>query len=1533
MLEASEAPDPKESKVVSQLIEDTGDAIWADGGVSAILQAWLNAFPKGTGYDNSLIPQDTILPEPQAHLAPALILRKRTERSFVRIFKEICEQLSNPDNPVPGGVRDIVDDPDKTRPAYGHPDDSQESSALADTEIYFPLTANLEQIEIARQVASKRGVLVQGPPGTGKSHTIANLVCHLLASGKRVLVTSHTPRALKVLRGKFPKELAPLCVVALGEDSRSVAALEESVHGIATRFNNWTRAESNQKIKKCRESLDHARRQEAKLFLDLRSIREAETLRHPQRFGDYEGSLQQIAERLRREESCYAWVGTVTNETQDSPLQNYEALELLALIREIDEETEVELNLTTIDAKAGLPTPDTFAVLIKQETDARKLYDESANSREHPAYGRLNETNADDRALLISSLKAIHSTFQDIAKDIQPWMRDAAFHILAGQAKSWLELHELTLQHLQDISDQAARVSELSITGIEARDRAIIRAHAISLHQHLLSGGKLGFLTFRPKPVKEALYLIREVRVDGRLCDAIQPLAALLNWLSVREHLDALDEHWRHLVTPSGHTLVLRKAVYEDLAAKLGTCLELSDHLEKAKAAVHAIAGLPEPTWRDMPALAELEAAAEAVRGEERLREAAAKINAIAALFSDAGHNPKSHPVLAVLADAVRNRDVESYLSGYQQLVKLEKMRAKRDRRDSLLGCLSEKSPELCSQLVATLAEPAWDECFASFCAAWNWARADLWAQRMADPLEHQRLMRSIEDERSRIQATLAELASELAWQHCYSRLTRHTIAHLKAWQMAIKRIGKGTGKYANIHRRDAQDSLEQCRSAIPAWIMPLYRVAETVRIRPDIFDVVIIDEASQSGPEALFLQYIAKTIVVVGDEKQISPQFVGLDKQDVALLRAQYVADLPFSDSLGIEHSFFDHAFIRYEGHIRLREHFRCMPEIIQFSNNLCYSAAPLIPLKQFGAGRLSPTVRPFFVDEGYQKGRSPRVTNPPEAQAIAQSIEKCCSDPMYAGKSMGVISLLGEEQAKLIQSLLLDCVGPEEMEKRGIVCGDAYAFQGDERDVIFLSLVSAPGEGHRIGTLSGGTYVQRFNVAASRAREQMLLFHSATLSDLSPVCLRYKLLDYCQHPALQQGGVDDASVDQLRSRATEARRDLEQPPHPFESWFELDVFLRVVDRGFRVLPQLDVAGYRIDLVIEGMHGRLAVECDGDQWHGPERWEQDMARQRQLERSGYIFWRVRGSTFYRDPDNALSSLWGLLQRMRIFPNGVEEIQEVSHAASSSGITPPGVEETTLSSQIRSAPTGKVAPLVAINIGDDGDDEAEEESPEDTLAPEKIGQLTDANPNHNIACKHIETSTKIPFVPNGENHIDIDSLRNLMAEYRAWPQYYLPDPRTAPPKDVSQGLVDIVTTEGPMLCYRAYRLYVAAAGIAKVGKLVRSALNQAMHRAVSSGMLQEVNEFGLRDQIHKVVRPSGIPAISLRKRGDRTIEEIPPTELAYLMDEAVRLNPSLAHACPDDIFRLVLEAYELVRLTSNAQVALHRAWEIHNQRK
>ncbi|HEX6198103.1 MAG TPA: AAA domain-containing protein, partial [Jiangellaceae bacterium] len=221
-----------------------------------------------------------------------------------------------------------------------------------------------------------------------------------------------------------------------------------------------------------------------------------------------------------------------------------------------------------------------------------------------------------------------------------------------------------------------------------------------------------------------------------------------------------------------------------------------------------------------------------------------------------------------------------------------------------------------------------------------------------------------------------------------------------------------------------------------------------------------------------------------------------------------------------------------------------------------------------------------------------------------------------------------------------LLDRLGPIEMENRSLRVDRPEAFQGDERDVIFLGLVtSLEGDDgpRRIGVLSKRSDQQRINVAASRARDQVWVFHSVRPDQLSGGDVRRQYLEYLAQPGLDQ----DPDLGEVRPDVL----------HPaFDNIFEQRVYLAITARGYRVLPQYPAGRYRIDLVVMGGTDRLAIECDGDEFHDAGGEADDIVRQRELERLGWTFWRVRGSQFFRDPAAALEELWDLLDRLGIEP-------------------------------------------------------------------------------------------------------------------------------------------------------------------------------------------------------------------------------------------------------------------------------------------
>ena len=138
---------------------------------------------------------------------------------------------------------------------------------------------------------------------------------------------------------------------------------------------------------------------------------------------------------------------------------------------------------------------------------------------------------------------------------------------------------------------------------------------------------------------------------------------------------------------------------------------------------------------------------------------------------------------------------------------------------------------------------------------------------------------------------------------------------------------------------------------------------------------------------------------------------------------------------------------------------------------------------------------------------------TNELEADWIAALVAACCAHPAYKEATLGVISLLGEDQARAVLDRVRQRIAPEELEQRAFIAGDAYHFQGDERDVMFLSLVEAPGE-RRPAVLNGPTRPAALNVAASRARDQMWLFHSIDAEDFHPDDMRGRLLAHFAQP-----------------------------------------------------------------------------------------------------------------------------------------------------------------------------------------------------------------------------------------------------------------------------------------------------------------------------------------------------------------------------------------------------------------------------------
>ena len=835
------------------------------------------------------------------------------------------------------------------------------------------------------------------------------------------------------------------------------------------------------------------------------------------------------------------------------------------------------------------------------------------------------------REILLHLLDDLSKALREMGRNQADWHQSALQDVLHNKFQFWEELYQQILQSIEMVQEPVVKHNLSKITGHDQVLLPQLYEDTVQLHAHLKENKGFGMPLMRPKAVKDAWYIVKDVRINGRKCDSLEPISLLeeiLHTEMIIEQTKQMIQEQLQVELPLVQSRSLKLAKMKDILEPFKALLEIKMIVEQIRT-----------KFLDMPIIFEkalneqhiqsLVHALQSIVLTNKLEEIRAAFLDLEEKMEQSVQTEEKHPLVIGIIESIKTRNIENYRESKLKLSKLDEYRSKSNRCAELQQRLKTFLPKLYDELMQSYEDPKWLHRFNQLDQAMDWAKVNTWLCQFLHE-DEKGLSSQLKNLERQMQEIITQLGAHKAWYSALSNMTEIQRQHLLAWTTSMKKVGKGTGKNARTHLKDAQKHMSQCRDAIPAWIMPLYRVFDTFDVKPNLFDVIIIDEASQSGPDAVILQYIAKKLIVVGDDKQISPEFIGIKREDVHYLRGQYLYDFNLADMLDIESSFFDLSNVLFGGRITLREHFRCMPEIIEFSNRISYDNTPLVPLRSYTPNRLEP-IRTVHIPNGVRTGSGSKVVNRPEAEAVVAQIQACVNNPLYEGKTMGVISLQAEGQAQLIERLLVEKIGTTEFEKRNIICGDAYAFQGDERDIMFISMVAAPGN-TAIRALTTEKDKRRFNVAVSRAKDQLWLFHTPTVHDLkNKDDLRYKLLSYCENPAKEI----------LISDRTRCENEL-----------EASIFDQITAQGYKVIPQHNIAGFRIDLVVEGEKGRLAIECEGDQWQGRARYVHDRNRQRILELCGWKFWRIRGSEYYYNPEQALSSLWQTLDEYEIEPLG-----------------------------------------------------------------------------------------------------------------------------------------------------------------------------------------------------------------------------------------------------------------------------------------
>lgn len=1459
MLELQHRPRLNENTLGEQL-EALDIQGWDAALVAPLLREVANSLRADAQVDETFERADRAEERPRLSFAPALVLRERRPTAYEDLLHKFLEDVARDalettgpwdrllrEGEAPGGGGDSP---------IAAPEHESSGSAVAD-RFLFPLPTNEEQRQIIHRLQTEPCVLVKGPPGTGKSHTIANLICHLLARGDRVLVTAHAPKALAVLRGLLPDDIRDLSVTALGSSREDQRLLEESVRGILRRRNEWRGREAAQRaIEKAEGDLRELEGELARVERDLRTFREAET--HSYELpGGYSGTAAQIARAVGEQTEELGWFPELSADAA-LPLDPSESAFLAEAHACFTADARAELELEI--GAAELPGPDEIEALVARLTAAEESAQRAARGVDGAKLEFLEPTPTEQLRETLDAMQVLTDLALRAGRTLGNISKPLLEDLLASAESRWTRQAADSEALLKDATRLVEVIGSTQVQLPDGIDEDSLQNDVKRRLAHFEAGGRKGYSVLAPKVVRETRYIVEGCRVNGQKAAQVEQLRCVRDHLELRRKVGDLRELWGASLAETSNP---RQAVSrtEELTADLKELLAFFTSEHAGSMAI--VLGSNRAALASASDRNDWLKAVDALLASREARDAQRELDRILETIGGSMNGSQAHPCLRAMQNAARARDVAAWRSAWQERERVRQEKQRLARYEGLLEDLDGSCRGLAELLRRNSGEPVWRDRVRKLGDAWAWAAARAWLRRISDASAYESRVQDYHRLQRKIEKATETLVSIRAWKAFFERLDEKTVQSLNAWTRAVDRIGKGTGKHAHRHRRTARQYLMECVPRIPAWVMPLHKLWDSVDAVPGLFDTVIVDEASQAGVDALALLLLAKRIVVVGDEKQNSPEAVGVLEDDIARLAREHLSAFRFRDEFRPDTSLFDHSERTFGSHITLREHFRCVPEIIRFSNDLCYRDAPLIPLRQAPPERLPP-LRPRFVAEGKCEGNGQRIQNRAEAEALVETIVKLADDEAFEGKTMGVIALQGHAQAQVIETLLVQRLDPKVIEERRLRCGEPATFQGDQRDVIFLSLVIAPNVHYR--ALTRLPDQRRFNVAMSRARDQVWLFHSVRPHDLGPDDLRHRLVSFFESP--QNAAIDALfeDLDQLE-RAARAQRRLGTQPDPYESWFEVDVALELLRRKFRVRPQVEVAGRRIDLVIEGLDARIAVECDGDEWHGPEQYEQDMARQRQLERAGWTFVRVRESDFYAERQRAVNAV-------------VEACEEL------------GIRPVDFVDEPQREPRGAPAP---------------------TAAPQRA----------------VRAETAVAGDDAEQNAAEADVSSSIVGPFTGYSEASgFPDPREASPANVREVLRQIIDRDGPLTRSSVYRLYVEGCpDLQRVGKIVRQALNRALGAMLRAGEIVQEDQLGDGSPDGQVLRIAGAPAVNARPAGRRDLLEIPPSELLAVLR---RSFPAKTQPAGDSeaLSRALLEHYGFSRLTKSRREYLSKVLQL-----
>ena len=1088
-----------------------------------------------------------------------------------------------------------------------------------DDAILFPLPSNDEQYQIVNKVKSSNIVLVQGPPGTGKSHTIANLLSHYVSEGKKVIVTSEKAKALEVLRDKIPEEIRSLSLSLLtntGVDKNlefSVETILKNQQDEIEQKKVWAKVEN---LTNSLNAIQESKRKTINKIIELMSkdtVSYRDELNGIMHFSESNKlTLMDIANWLNKNKK-YNVISELDVENYvypnlseffdkldnicDEIKNNKYAINGEVPICDLLENNEIELSINeNIKYKNYSPKYPDLISSIRQKNINLNIINDIKNDIDKllPLY------EIYDKKTLIENIQ--YGVFYNRIRTIKEKISNNHEFIFNLESKiidypieypkeMLIKYHNISKNIMQLYGENAS---------IKLLDKLKLGRFLKELSELYVAGEKLT----KENISKEKISIVSQKLYYDRLIDEI--------YMNLKQTLD-FDLFYKYNIDKEQFGKYEHKIV--EILDSILNFKDLSNNVDKKF---------------DEIINKQLFDVDYVNKTEDEIRDILADLNYYFNVNMENNttysfatelrnyYNDYNLQNLNELISSITDNNESEYINAKNKLLDEIKIINSYNKLKVSFSQFMNDKKNLIEKYIYNYTDD--ERCFLK--------------SNLDNILKYHYILKfyllleesvgelpKLYSEREKLineeKRVIKDLIVTKGWYYQSKYMTPEISFSLNKWMGLKKKRGSGTGKNAQILLRQMRKEMATAKNAIPIWIMPIDRLIEQYPFENEPpFDVLIMDESSQSSVFSVSALARAKKVIIVGDDKQISPTNAFQNTDDINNLRIKYLKNNRWDLQISRDTSIYDIVqTVCGNKKITLTEHFRCLPEIIHYSNKEFYNME-INSLKVRGINEtISTPIFDVYVQNAYCKKIGQQLFNEKEIDRIISLVEEMANDKQYDNKTIGIIALQNNHKyIQKINELLVTKFGENFINERKLKVGNTYDFQGDERDVIILGMIIAPvdekGDKIQFRPLTTKEFDKSFNVAASRAKEQMILVHSVKLEELSNInCNRYRLLNYC--------------INYKSEEKQEAEK-------LFESDFERDVYYLLESKGFKLTPQFKVGNYRLDFVVENdKNQKIVIECDGDIYHGIDQLESDLERQTVLERCGWKFVRIRASEFY----------------------------------------------------------------------------------------------------------------------------------------------------------------------------------------------------------------------------------------------------------------------------------------------------------------